>query len=668
MKRFKRILACALVLAVCFTVWCGISASAAVSQQGYVKGTYVSIRASASTSGTWLGQTGGEYCYITVTGSVNTGENYPWYAVTYGGLSGYMYGQYIDLIPTAITPQTATVVGTDVRIRSLCHTNAASNTLRYVSNVEITVTGIVYTGESYPWYAVTYDGTSGYMYGQFIRINTPAPPPEADHDFETQLTAFPESYKPYLRSLHAQYPNWVFRADNLAMSFDEAVNNEYIFPRKLVNLSWDGVSWRSMDAGVYDWNTGVWTDTAYGWTGAAKQVIKYYMDPRNYLNTSRIYAFLKQGYDATQTAEGVAQIVAGTFLANGYSDPEDTAYGGSYINVIMAAAQQSGVSPYILASTIIQEQGVSGDSPLISGATGYGKYFNFFNISASGDDVIGNGLRYAQSKGWTTRSAAIIGGAAFYASGYISGGQDTYFYKNFDLLNAPYYTHQYAQSIYDSYSSASHLVDVYATNTSAPLIFRIPVYTSIPDAVCEKPVENGLLNNHYLLGMSVDGFSMYNYYYNVWLSGDRVIEVTLPAGASLVSSAPHKLTAGTHAVEIAVRAQTGYTNSYYLTVNAASDCTLYISPCAGNHTHSDWQVVTPSGNYTIGSQYRYCTICGVTTEMGEIAPLLPLTANTLASIRRELLMPTGTFDADVNGDGIANVVDLVKFKKRIVMQ
>ena len=74
-----------------------------------------------------------------------------------------------------------------------------------------------------------------------------------------------------------------------------------------------------------------------------------------------------------------------------------------YVDIIMDAAAQSGVSPYVLAAMILQEQGTNGGSPLISGNySGYPGYYNFFNVEAyqSGSmSAIQTGLRYASQSG-----------------------------------------------------------------------------------------------------------------------------------------------------------------------------------------------------------------------------------------------------------------------------
>src|SRR5699024_3390911 len=61
------------------------------------------------------------------------------------------------------------------------------------------------------WYKIkfTKDGKSytGWMSNQYIRIEAN---PSDNQEFEKYLNnqGFPESYKPYLRSLHALHPNW----------------------------------------------------------------------------------------------------------------------------------------------------------------------------------------------------------------------------------------------------------------------------------------------------------------------------------------------------------------------------------------------------------------------------------------------------------------------------
>ena len=49
-----------------------------------------------------------------------------------------------------------------------------------------------------------------------------------DAEFEAELDeqGFPESYKPYLRQMHADYPQWVFQAAHTGLDWSAAVDAE----------------------------------------------------------------------------------------------------------------------------------------------------------------------------------------------------------------------------------------------------------------------------------------------------------------------------------------------------------------------------------------------------------------------------------------------------------
>lgn len=221
--------------------------------------------------------------------------------------------------------------------------------------------------------------------------------PITDYEFEKTLDGFPEDYKNLIRTLHAIYPNWKFTAQDVGLTFKEAVESEYDVSnvtdtRKWVEFNYGGNEWRDMRA--YDSSTGEWVKLETRWTYASREAIEYFMDPRNSLNDENIFVFAKQSYDEdNQTKEALRTIVKSTFLEKGYDGNTD-----AYLDDIMEAARLSGVSPYVLAATIIVEQGTAGTSGLISGTyPGYEGYYNFFNFAASGQDIIGSGLTYAKN-------------------------------------------------------------------------------------------------------------------------------------------------------------------------------------------------------------------------------------------------------------------------------
>ena len=62
---------------------------------------------------------------------------------------------------------------------------------------------------------------------------------------------------------------------------------------------------------------------------------------------------------------------------------------------------------------------------------------------------------------WNSRRKAIIRGAQKYADGYINIGQDTYYYKDFNVVNKIWY-HQYASALYDAWTNGKILRKAFA--------------------------------------------------------------------------------------------------------------------------------------------------------------------------------------------------------------
>ena len=522
------------------------------------------------------------------------------------------------------------VNGVNVYVRKGAGTNYDSVT--QLSHVQVEIIGSAKDSSGAEWKKIRYGGIEGYMHGQYVQILEVKP----DATFEEQLAQFPEDFKEPLRVLHTMYPNWKFVADKLSVTFDEALNAENAFPKKLVPASYSH-SLKSMGKNAYNWTTNTWAQNAGSWVGASKELIAYFMDPRNFLNTTDIWMFATLSFDRTsQTREGVEAIVANTFLANGFADKSD--YNGSYIDIIMEAAAQSDVSPYMIASTIKQEQGTEGTSSLISGTyTGYQGYYNFFNFGASGSseaDVIKNGLTYAKNNGWTSRSKAIIGGAKKISGNYFSKGQNTYYYKNFDVKSGKF-SFQYAQNIYDSKNSSASLRKIYISQTDSALTFNIPIYKNMWETAPAKPEENSKVNNYYFKTLSVSGFDMYTQSYSLNVSGNTSLTYTLPAGATYTGSASYALQKGSNTVTLPVKAETGAVNNYTLKITAANACTLTVGVQTGN-----------APTVMLGDPNNDGKINGIDSALIR-----------LHILGRKKLDEKGKLGADVNKDGAINGID-----------
>ena len=363
------------------------------------------------------------------------------------------------------------------------------------NGTQVKVLGVEEDGDGDKWYKINYG--ENYANEGYAVVNRVALKYEYqfDEDFEKNLENFPESYRNPLRELHAKYPNWKFVANNFDITFKEAVEAQYGVDnvkntRKWVEFTYGGNEWRDMRA--YDATTDSWIVLESRWTYASRAAIEYFMDPRNSLNENMIFAFMQQSYYADEKMiDNLRTVIKGTFLENGYDKNGDgVADADAYIEDLMSAAQESGVSPYVLAATIIVEQGVKGETNLISGTyPNFEGFYNFFNYSATGatpDDIAVSGLTYAKNNGWNSREAAIKGGAKNYADGYIAIGQDTYYYKDFNVVKENW-NHQYAAALYDAWTNAKYLQKGCVTNNEAAITFSIPVFADMPEAACPAP-------------------------------------------------------------------------------------------------------------------------------------------------------------------------------------
>ena len=371
------------------------------------------------------------------------------------------------------------------------------------TSLEIMPNGTVLTilGEAHDaggalWYKVAkYADPSkeGYVHSGYVLVSTvDTGTGGTDEQFEQYLTSegFPESYKPALRLLHSMYPQWVFRAIKTGLSWQTVLANEAITARNLVPRSSNKLWINTSDV---DSNGNQIGRDGQNWVSASREIVAYYLDPRNFLNLSYMFMFESLSYvEGVQTAEGVENILASTFMDNTHT----VVYNGknyTYAEIFMEVAAATGVSPYHLASRARQEQGVSGTTLSSGTVPGYEGYYNFYNINAyttSSASAVQNGARHAQSQGWSNPYLSIMGGAAFLAKAYIARGQDTAYFQKFNVVNSAdgLFYHQYMSNVMAAASEASTLRSAYA-DLNTPIAFAIPVYTDMPASAVQKPSE-----------------------------------------------------------------------------------------------------------------------------------------------------------------------------------
>ena len=232
----------------------------------------------------------------------------------------------------------------------------------------------------------------------------------------------------------------------------------------------------------------------------------------------------------------------------------------------MNAANSSGVSPYYLAARIRQEIGVNGSDSIYGIYKGYEGYYNFYNIGAnSGEDPIGNGLKYASNSTmgkyllpWNDPIKAIKGGAIWIATNYIAVGQDTLYFQKFDVVSngTTLYNHQYMQNIF---AARSEGYTTYSTYNKLGLLdnnynFIIPVYENMPITLSQEP---GTLNTEVNLNEKVQ------------LTGDNVILRSTPSTSGSIITILKKDTILTR-----IERNSSYSNGYYWDKVKLSDGTV----------------------------------------------------------------------------------------------
>ncbi len=508
------------------------------------------------------------------------------------------------------------------------------------TNFQVAILGTANASDGALWYNVSFyhNGIAytGYVHGEFVNVINTVDYKE-DADFEQYLTAqgFPESYKDALRNLHAQYPKWTFVADHINYEWSDVLASESLIGRSLIHTSAIS-SWKSTEPAAYDYSSGRW----YGfdgasWVAASDELVAYCLDPRNFLDSSSVFQFEKLAYDASlHTVEGVQSIVAPTFMHNTVISND---LGGeiTYAQAILGASGLTGVSPYHLASRIIQEIGVNGGSASISGAVpGYEGLYNYYNQGAyahDGRSAITNGLIYARSKGWTTRYRAIVGGAEYIGKNYINAGQNTLYYEKFDFVGTPY-THQYMTNVLAPSSEAANVAKGYTEDMrkNLNLVFVIPVFKNMPETACAVPTGDGSPNN-VLSNLTVDGynltptFSKFTYEYDLIVGKDvasiNIGTETLDPSAKVAGNGTVALSEGSNVVEIHVTAANGDVRVYKINAFRGDVAVLPnipttpTEPATPTTPAEPVQPVTPTtpSDYTITTEYKLDDTIGIIT-------------------------------------------------------
>ena len=317
----------------------------------------------------------------------------------------------------------------------------------------------------------------------------------------SKLINYPEIYTA-VQEMKTAHPNWTFTILYTGLDWNEVLENETTkkHTRSLVQNS-------VILGDINDWICPICYKTPQdngSWLCASNKTASYYIDPRNWINETYIFAFETLSFNSeTHTLEGIKTMLSGSFMDTDsikYIDinGEEKIIEKSYAQIIFEAAKENGISPYHLASRILQEQG-KGNSSLISGKReGFIGCYNYFNIGASGNnetEIIVNGLTRARDEQWNDPEKSIKGGAKFLKGGYIGNYQDTLYLQKYCVDNSckyGLYGHQYQQNVSAPYTEGSSVYDAYEKLgiLDSNFNFIIPVYENMPSSASVKPGRN----------------------------------------------------------------------------------------------------------------------------------------------------------------------------------
>ena len=280
------------------------------------------------------------------------------------------------------------------------------------------------------------------------------------YDGKNMNTSTYPGYKNLIDTLKSKHSNWNFTIMETGLDFEQVILAE------------------TGNKSLIQGKSGSWVTDSYdsSWDIASPSTVKYYMDPRNWIqDNSSLFQFM---------ALGTYVDVSDSELYNAVSD---TAYlhDMSIVSQINKACRENSMNPFYVIARIMQEQGSrSRPSSTFAMNDGGVTYYNIFNIGASGkgsQQVIANALQTAKNNNWTSVSSCISGGINTLKT-YINRRQDTLYLNKFDVESYNgLYSYQYMQNIMAPQTEAGKMYNLMskAGLLNKNITFVIPVYTGM---------------------------------------------------------------------------------------------------------------------------------------------------------------------------------------------
>lgn len=518
---------------------------------------------------------------------------------------------------------------------------------------------------------------------------------------EFRNAKFPESYWEKLAILKTAHPNWSFRAINTQLDFKEAVTNQTYGSKSLLRLSMsNNYAYLDNGASSFDYykNSYIAYDDTTGsdpWYKANYDAIAYYVDPRNFLSDMYIFQFETLSYDSTVSDDKLKSSINSIFGKD---------YLAKFTDTFVEAGKLSLVNPIYLAS-LSKEEVQNGATPGTAINGSYNGMYNFYNIGATGGaNPVYRGLDFAANtdtntlRPWRTEYNAIVGGAKWIYQEYVAPGQDTSYFKKYNVVynylvssqktpTYQNYSHQYMQNIKAPSSEAQTTYSSYYANNMLNLsyTFYIPVYNNMP-ASTTLPTKTGWPNNYLstltINGKKVAGFdggvSTYNYYLDKNTTKVSISASPVSSKAKVSGTGQFSITDNTTKT-VKVTAQNGDIKNYKINIILT-----------GEKTEEAKDVVTTLNNAGIKNGAKYLSGFEIGTDISVIKnKVLNANSNAIVKLKNSSnkeknsgKLVTGdkvtvTVDnetkeyqvviyGDANGDGKISAVDYVKIKNNIM--
>ena len=516
------------------------------------------------------------------------------------------------------------------------------------------------------WYKVNYNGNTGYVCSNYLKVyeinnsdDSDGKTPSNDCEVSLQQAGFPSSYWNGLCQIKNAHPNWTF----VAKKTDSSGNTIDWNMSVAAEASCGSNTISTKDDTMKDTSCTKATDAGY--SPVSEKAVRYYMDPRNFLNEVNIFMFEKQdssfniSHDQYQTVS--TKIFGNSFLVNQIPDLP------SYIR---SASEQTNVNEVAISTRIKQELGnakltsgeysgqlyscVSGNYTTRYPSKTYNgnsldNYYNFFNINATdGSNVTEKALIYAYNHKWggtgnqaEDRITSIVGGTNFLKNRYINAGQNTIYFQKFNIFPN---------------TATSRYVNQYMTNIAAPVSESKISYNAYRDA--------GLLGANFEFIIPV--FSGMN-------STSSLAENISSNNSNSTSNQKPSVDA------IVNNSGFSYNSGYMSHINpgtSVNDLKNALQGIAGEGNVSITDANGNEANGVIGTGYRI-NINGSSNETliavvyGDASGDGQINALDLLKIQKDILGTSGLNGsyktaADASKDGKVNALDLLKVQKQIL--